>query len=171
MRILQLLSALFAMLAAPASAATYVFDGESENTYTFRDAWDTDGEYVVSLDFDRPVTDLFVSLFFVINYAPTASGGLIGTGETQYFAGPVTSASSSFSFTEPYPSGVLGYEYDGGDIFFRSEGPVRFTVTTSVVGMVPEPATWGLMILGFGAVGGAMRARRKQTSQLRSALA
>jgi hypothetical protein len=29
----------------------------------------------------------------------------------------------------------------------------------TVAGGVPEPATWGLMILGFGAVGGAMRTR------------
>lgn len=29
----------------------------------------------------------------------------------------------------------------------------------SVSGAVPEPATWALMILGFGAVGGAMRRR------------
>ncbi|WP_404711638.1 PEPxxWA-CTERM sorting domain-containing protein [Sphingomonas sp. MMS24-J13] len=25
---------------------------------------------------------------------------------------------------------------------------------------VPEPASWGLMIVGFGALGGAMRRRR-----------
>lgn len=28
-------------------------------------------------------------------------------------------------------------------------------------GLVPEPATWGLMLLGFGAVGGALRTRRR----------
>ena len=27
---------------------------------------------------------------------------------------------------------------------------------------VPEPATWAMMLLGFGAIGGMMRARRKQ---------
>lgn len=29
---------------------------------------------------------------------------------------------------------------------------------------VPEPATWGLMIVGFAAVGGALRVRRKEAS-------
>jgi len=29
------------------------------------------------------------------------------------------------------------------------------------VGMVPEPASWAVMVVGFGLVGGAMRARRK----------
>lgn len=32
------------------------------------------------------------------------------------------------------------------------------------IGGVPEPATWGMMILGFGAVGGALRYRRRKTS-------
>jgi hypothetical protein len=32
--------------------------------------------------------------------------------------------------------------------------------TTLTAGAVPEPATWGLMILGFGVIGGAMRRRR-----------
>lgn len=31
------------------------------------------------------------------------------------------------------------------------------------VGAVPEPATWAMMILGFGLVGGAMRRRTRQT--------
>lgn len=34
--------------------------------------------------------------------------------------------------------------------------------TPNAVGAVPEPATWGLMILGFGAIGTTMR-RRKDT--------
>lgn len=32
---------------------------------------------------------------------------------------------------------------------------------TAVPGAVPEPATWAMMLLGFGIVGGAMRRRRK----------
>jgi hypothetical protein len=33
----------------------------------------------------------------------------------------------------------------------------------AIGGAVPEPATWGLMLAGFGIVGGAMR-RRQRTS-------
>ena len=32
------------------------------------------------------------------------------------------------------------------------------------VGAVPEPATWAMMLLGFGGIGFAMRRRRKRTS-------
>ena len=35
-----------------------------------------------------------------------------------------------------------------------------FGITALDVGAVPEPATWAMMILGFGLVGGAMRRRK-----------
>lgn len=36
---------------------------------------------------------------------------------------------------------------------------------TFAAGAIPEPATWGMMILGFGAVGAAVR-RRRSTAQV-----
>jgi hypothetical protein len=35
------------------------------------------------------------------------------------------------------------------------------TLGSAVAGGVPEPASWALMLSGFGMVGGAMRSRRK----------
>lgn len=44
------------------------------------------------------------------------------------------------------------------------------TFETSPIGVVPEPGTWAMMILGFGVIGGAMRnARRKTTLRVRYA--
>ena len=44
----------------------------------------------------------------------------------------------------------------------RDDGFKLATVkVTELVGAVPEPATWAMMLLGFGAVGGAMRIRRR----------
>lgn len=40
---------------------------------------------------------------------------------------------------------------------------VIYTFVGSVNGAVPEPGTWLLMILGFGAIGGMMRSRKRQT--------
>jgi hypothetical protein len=45
---------------------------------------------------------------------------------------------------------------------------INFKPVDSPVGAVPEPASWALMILGFGAVGGALR-RRKRTALALSA--
>lgn len=41
-------------------------------------------------------------------------------------------------------------------------GLVTIDLLPAAVGSVPEPATWSMMILGFGAIGVAMR-RRKLT--------
>ena len=41
---------------------------------------------------------------------------------------------------------------------------VRLGGVSELAAAVPEPATWALMLLGFGFVGGAMRSRRKNTN-------
>ena len=75
--------------------------------------------------------------FALSSLAPISFGG-----------GMVTSLTLSTS----NPVGVA-YHFMGGDSF-----------TLAAVGnAVPEPATWAMLILGFGVVGGALRsARRKQ---------
>lgn len=60
---------------------------------------------------------------------------------------------------------------DGGfyDLFFNSnqqganfQDPSNWTVAMAPAqGAVPEPASWALLVAGFGMVGGAMRSRRK----------
>lgn len=53
-----------------------------------------------------------------------------------------------------FGEGVEGYIYfgptDGGRVLINVDGRA-----------LPEPASWAMMLGGFGAVGGAMRARRK----------
>ena len=47
---------------------------------------------------------------------------------------------------------------DNAGGFASADAPIA-----SITASVPEPATWGLMILGFGMIGFAARARRRQT--------
>lgn len=53
-----------------------------------------------------------------------------------------------------------------GEVDFQNMG---FTAEISVPGGVPEPATWAMMLLGFGAVGAAMR--RKKQAEVRFRIA
>jgi len=57
------------------------------------------------------------------------------------------------------PAGSQG-DGDYDDLIFS------FSNTRATVGGVPEPATWGLMILGFGGVGAMLRRRRDDPSVL-----
>jgi PEP-CTERM motif len=57
------------------------------------------------------------------------------------------------SFTLPAGVNTISGTFDGVVGF----GDADFVVTTSV----PEPATWALMLIGFGGLGGAIRSRRR----------
>lgn len=57
-------------------------------------------------------------------------------------------------------------QFTGRTVKFTADGASgegTFTYERVPAG-VPEPATWGMMILGFGAVGAAMRMRRRKIS-------
>ncbi|MBV1689319.1 PEPxxWA-CTERM sorting domain-containing protein [Novosphingobium sp. G106] len=64
------------------------------------------------------------------------------------------------------PGGVTAfYRFDAGtnlDSFSFQNGSVSGVSLYKTGGAVPEPATWGLMILGIGLAGGALRRRQRQ---------
>ncbi|WP_375291437.1 collagen-binding domain-containing protein [Qipengyuania sp.] len=60
-------------------------------------------------------------------------------------------------------STVVKSMQQNGEIHLGTLGP-DFSPTPS--GAVPEPATWAMLVLGFGMIGGGMRAARRRTSRL-----
>ena len=59
-------------------------------------------------------------------------------------------------------SGNVGYEYlPDSTGLYTSLTVTKFSLTPAAADAVPEPATWALMLVGFGGVGFAMRHRRK----------
>lgn len=69
------------------------------------------------------------------------------------------------------PNSFYGFQRSSADIasFRLTDGYVAAIGGLSVSGAVPEPATWAMMILGFGAVGGAMRRRQSVAAKVRLA--
>lgn len=70
----------------------------------------------------------------------------------------------------PVAGGAFNGSFTGTDFFFAANTLVPFDRQSfrlsgvTVDSAVPEPATWLMMILGFGALGAAMRRRRARTT-------
>ncbi len=102
---------------------------------------------------------------FVPGDTYSLAGAIFGT--TTVFAGPNDIRATGTPFAV---SGWLGATY-GKFTTYLAAGTYVFTVTGDLAGGVPggfylradtflpEPATWGTMILGFGLVGSALRRR------------
>ena len=59
-------------------------------------------------------------------------------------------------------SGTVAFKLGGGS--GNNVGPVADNLNLSSTGAVPEPATWAMMIIGFGAAGSMIRRRRALTA-------
>jgi len=93
---------------------------------------------------------------FTLVVPPNTSGTIIADA---YYAGFGVPIGSTLYTTVDH-----GNAYGRLSIYPNNGDPLEYTYTVTRrddVAPVPEPATWALMILGFGAVGGAMRSRRR----------
>ncbi|WP_298669225.1 PEPxxWA-CTERM sorting domain-containing protein [uncultured Sphingomonas sp.] len=116
---------------------------------------------------------------WTVNFAPTSIfsfvlGSLdtynsltlhfVGGGSTTYVGGQIINdlIFPSGDQISGETNGVVSYNAGGGPLingatFSSRENSFEFD---NLARAVPEPATWALMILGFGAIGGALRRRR-----------
>lgn len=165
MKALAFVTAAAAMaVAAPASAATYItFDGNS-------------GTYGNDLIETSPFTDIFnFTLDTAGRFAATLSSTAVSSATNVNFSrvvltGPGLGAGIDFT---PIISGVVEFRTLSSTLLSAGSYTLSVAGTSGNEGSyagdlsfaaVPEPATWGLMILGFGMVGGAMRRRAVKTA-------
>ncbi len=104
----------------------------------------------------------------LLNFAWSADGtGLEFSLDNSLFTGAVPGAIYEFGNNQQFDTiggrltlriaQAFNYDVAGGSVY----GDDRLgTVTLGAAGAVPEPATWAMMIGGFGLAGAAMRRRR-----------
>ena len=166
------------VVAAPATAAHVIYGpGNPGGVITLTPAGP--GAVSSAISFDVTAGGMFTAVFSFVNpYNPAAAGGsatfnydpdvvnftggsISGSGSVTTVNGP-TGASIQIDRLG-LPAGMQTLTINGtltpsnapgGNAFARIGG--QLTLTGAVV---PEPATWALFILGFGAIGGALRRR------------
>ncbi|HMI18034.1 MAG TPA: PEPxxWA-CTERM sorting domain-containing protein [Sphingomonas sp.] len=99
---------------------------------------------------------------FVVTAGETFSFQLRAVGEGLPLAAALANDDQTFSYASTYIAGAIGFGYDDD----RLNLPIQFRdyITppgsghgNDQSGPAPEPATWAMMLGGFGAVGAAMR--------------
>ncbi|MDB5423208.1 MAG: hypothetical protein JWQ29_624 [Phenylobacterium sp.] len=101
---------------------------------------------------------------FDINFPTTFGGGLNADGS---LSGPSLEIAESFQNIFSVHGGTAQVTHNFGTPIVDSLSggflpAIRFDPHPPPVAAVPEPATWAMMILGLGAIGGALRARRRR---------
>jgi len=109
-------------------------------------------------------------------YAELLSGNSVlalGTmSETEITPGGFKALSVNYTGTAAFADQLLGIRFRqvfdpaGGQTKQVNFDNVRLTATPSAVAAVPEPATWAMMLVGFGAVGGTMRRRNARRTRV-----
>jgi hypothetical protein len=105
-------------------------------------AFDTSNSGVISLaDIGRPN---------LLEIGGLVNGGVYNIGQ----AGLTPADDFAFDFVPSIVSQSAPLSYDTNGIINQAN-----SVTISAV---PEPSTWAMMLIGFGAMGGALRAKRRR---------
>lgn len=181
-----------AFVAAPATAATVVYETGTVIALTYQpvtDSWDgafryrvnnavpglANGAFTASFTFVSPVngeasatsSNVIVSGMgnTDINFTAAFLNG--NPGSVINFGG----ASTAWVFDVPVSPGVNTVSFSG---FLNPNGngvgDALATGSLTLAAVVPEPATWALFILGFGAIGHTMRRRSSKVRVAKASL-
>lgn len=170
-------TALAIVAASPASAAQYLFDFSGSGI--FGGTLNGNGQITTSdASFINPLNGYTAQNITGITgtfngSAITGLAALFGANNLYYLTGPFFVDGNGLGFTTA--ADVSANLFVTNDTSYRvntmGAGLLTGGVTaksSAVAAAVPEPATWAMMLLGFGAVGFGMR-RRSRTLALQAA--
>lgn len=130
--------------------------------------WDSGGSLLASATIGAGTSGTLINQFRYIDIADV----LLAAGQTYFIGALFTSGADALLFPNINVSGMATIaEIDFGSATYAAgatldrptldAGPEGYFGPNFTTAAVPEPATWGLMILGFGAAGAALRRSRR----------
>jgi hypothetical protein len=172
--------------AAPATAATVIYDATINpgGSVTLKPAGagavssklgfsvsGTPGVFTATFTFNNPFSPAAATGSASFDFDPDVlvfTSGSFGPGSTFALAAPGTGSAITVSLANlsggPQTLTLNGAFIAGGNNFADIGGSLN------LVGVVPEPATWALFILGFGAIGHTMRRRSNKVRVAKASL-
>lgn len=175
----QVAMAAFAVLFVGSSSSAKAADTYA--TYDVNATYDITGTVEGSFTLDTTTnTSYLVDLTIVgvggVNSATLTDPTQFGTGTYATAAGPMV----TFDDGDPADQVFLTYPAGGGTLYNGGFGsssvgsyfsptcggeicgyPLSGSVTLGAISATPEPASWAMMLVGFGGLGAAMRTRRR----------
>lgn len=155
--------------AAPVGSASVVLDSAGISTFSFPITSGTvdDGTGAATLFhngsgilFTAGSSTLQIGDFVVDTGSLTVLGNAIANG-TRVGVVPLFTIGSGLSLSlTSQAAGAFTTVFQAPDLTGTNVG---FANPQPVTAAVPEPSTWAMMLLGFGAIGFALRARRRQS--------
>ena len=130
--------------------------GSFSNMLTFYN--DTAGVYNLSV-----LTQLAANGMADVNFTTLTLTGAGIPGGYAVFGGPTSNGTAWTYAISDLALGVGTYTVNLAGTA-NPDAAFQGTVKFNLAGGVPEPATWGLMLLGFGLMGSSMRRRRARTA-------
>ena len=168
-------TAVLAIASSPASAAEYVFSFNAAQftaagSFITSDTAGPGGGYDI-LTTTGTLTNTNNNNMFTITGPTTFAGAdnilFANTTPVLSFDGTSFLASNGLGINLYYSAANSAYRVFTSNSQFIAV--TNFTLTEVVTGAVPEPASWAMMIGGFGLAGGALRRQRRQQVTVRYA--
>ncbi len=171
-------AAVMMLTAQAAAAATFSFDFATTygtgGSFSGNGIFSTnDGQAIVVDGDDGPVTAFLFTILGAEGTAQLDGNPITVTGinptsgalnQILSFGGDSQLLETVLTFSGSPTSVFFGLDADSGQYF---AGNPNFTAAgTFNVTAVPEPATWGMMLLGFAAVGATLRRRQRAIAHL-----
>jgi hypothetical protein len=163
--------------ANPLAASNFSFSLDMANPTTVISNFLQIGTRESSVELFEDTVAKAITVFFSFDNPFSSSAGAVSGQTTGFYTpslfgscgvfaggcGAVNFNASTFTFG---PNDTGSFTIELADAVFTTPGSAnisaRFTLNSEAQAPVPEPATWAMMMLGFGIVGGAMRRRSVQ---------